>query len=250
MQTNDQPHAIWIPPKSVRFGSSAIGGELLFLALASCYCNDIYRGGQARPRDGTEDNTMRKVILAMQITLDGFVGGPNGEMDWVTFSQEMDDTLLPEMMERADTCLIGRVLYQGFASYWPTAPQTNPNLSKSEVKFSKWIQEAQKIVFSTTLDKAEWNNSRLVRGDPAREVARLKQQPGKDMVIFGGARLAQQFVRLGLIDEYGLLINPVILGQGLPLFKDVPGPRKLNLVSCDAFESMSVALRYTPAGGS
>ena len=77
---------------------------------------------------------MRKVILAMQISLDGFVGGPNGEMDWVTMSEEMDDAFLPELMERADTCLIGRSLYLGFASYWPTAPQTNPNLSKSEIK--------------------------------------------------------------------------------------------------------------------
>ena len=193
---------------------------------------------------------MRKVILAMQITLDGFVGGPNGEMNWVTLSEEMDDSLLPELMERADTCLIGRSLYQGFASYWPTAPTTNPNLSKSEIKFSSWIEQAHKVVFSTTLDKAEWNNSRLVRGDVAAEVMRLKQQPGKDMVIFGGARIAQEFVRLGLVDEYGLVVNPVILGQGLPLFKDVPIQRKLRLVSCDVFKAGAVALRYVPAESS
>jgi dihydrofolate reductase len=189
---------------------------------------------------------MRKVILAMQITLDGFIGGPNGEMDWVTISAEMDDTLLPEMMERTDTCLIGRSLYQGFASYWPTAPQTNPKLSKSEIKFSGWIEQAHKVVFSTTLEKAEWNNSRLVRGDVAAEVMRLKQQPGKDMVIFGGARIAQEFVRLNLVDEYGLLVNPVILGKGLPLFLNVPDQRKLKLISCDAFKAGAVALRYIP----
>ncbi len=193
---------------------------------------------------------MRKVILAMQISLDGFVGGPNGELDWVTMSQEMDNTLLPEMMERADTCLLGRVLYQGFASYWPTAPATNPHLSKSEIKFSTWISQAYKVVFSTTLDRAEWNNSRLVRGDVAAEVKRLKQQPGKDMLVFGGARMAQEFVRLGLVDVYGLVVNPVILGQGLPLFKDVPARQNLNLISCDVFESNAVALRYEPAGSS
>jgi dihydrofolate reductase len=187
---------------------------------------------------------MRKVILAMQISLDGFVGGPNGEMDWVTMSEEMDDTLLPEMMETTDTCLIGRVLYQGFESYWPTAPATNPKLSKSEIKFSHWIEQAHKVVFSTTLEKAEWNNSSLVRGDVAAEVARLKQQPGKDMIIFGGARLAQEFVRLNLVDEYGLVVNPVILGQGLPLFKDLTARQKLELVSCDAFKAGAVALRY------
>ena len=190
---------------------------------------------------------MRKVILAMQISLDGFVGGPNGEMNWVTMSEEMDDTLLPELMERADTCLIGRILYQGFASYWPTAPATNPKLSKSEVKFSAWIGQAQKVVFSTTLENAGWHNSRLVRGDAAGEVMRLKQQPGKDMVIFGGARIAQEFVRLGLVDEYGLVLNPVILGQGLPLFKDVLAQRRLKLVACDHFKAGAVALRYVQA---
>ncbi len=192
---------------------------------------------------------MRNVILAMQISLDGFVGGPNGEMDWVTMLEEMDNTLLPEMMERADAVLIGRTLYEGFASYWPTAPQTNPNLSKSEVKFSSWIGQVQKVVFSKTLEKAEWNNSRLVRGNVAEEVKHLKQQPGKDMIIFGGARLAQEFVREDLVDIYGLVVNPVILGQGLPLFKDVPGRRNLKLVSCDAFKAGAVALRYTRAEG-
>ncbi len=190
---------------------------------------------------------MRKVILAMQISLDGFVGGPNGEMDWVTMSEEMDDSLLPELMERADTCLIGRSLYLGFLSYWPTAPATNPKLSKSEIKFSSWIEQAHKVVFSTTLDRAEWNNSRLVRGDVAAEVMRLKQQPGRDMIIFGGARIAQEFVRLGLVDEYGLVVNPVILGQGLPLFKDVPARQKLKLAACDAFKAGAVALRYVSA---
>jgi dihydrofolate reductase len=185
----------------------------------------------------------------MQISLDGFVGGLNGEMNWVTMSAEMDNTLLPEMMERADTCLIGRSLYEGFASYWPTAPQTNPNLSKSEIKFSSWIDQAQKVVFSTTLEKAGWNNSHLVRGNVSEEVKRLKQQPGKDMIIFGGARLAQEFVREDLVDIYGLVVNPVILGQGLPLFKDVPGRRNLKLVSCDAFKAGAVALRYTRAEG-
>ena len=186
---------------------------------------------------------MRSLILAMQISLDGFVGGPNGEMDWVTLSQEMDDNMLPAMMERADTCLLGRSLYQGFASYWPTAPATNPNLSKGEIQFASWIEQASKVVFSSTLEKVEWHNSRLVRGDAAAEVARLKQQPGKDIVSFGGARLAQELVRLGLVDEYQLMLNPVILGQGLPLFKDGGARQVLKLVSSGTFDG-AVALRY------
>ncbi len=192
---------------------------------------------------------MRKLILAMHITLDGFVGGPNGELNWATMSEEMDNSMLPAIMERVDTCLIGRSLYQGFASYWPTAPATNPNLSKSEIQFSSWIGQVHKVVFSTTLDKAEWNNSRLVRGDVAAEVMQLKQQPGKDMVVFGGARIAQEFVRLGLVDVYDLTITPVILGQGLPLFKDVPASQKLKLVYCKTFTG-AAALRYELAENS
>ncbi len=187
---------------------------------------------------------MRKVILAMQVSLDGYVGGPNGEMDWVTFSKEMDDTMLPAMMERADTCLIGRNLYLGFAGYWPNAQQTNPNLSNGEILFSHWIDEAQKIVFSTTLEKTEWKHSRLVRADLAGEVARLKSQPGKDMVIFGGASTAREFIRLGLVDEYQLMLNPVLLGRGLPLFPDGASTRRLQLVSSATFESRAVALTY------
>lgn len=187
---------------------------------------------------------MRNVILAMHMSLDGFVGGPNGELDWVTFSAEMDNSTLPELMARADTCLIGRSLYQGFASYWPTAPQTNPNLSAGEIEFSRWIQEAQKVVFSTTLEEATWDHSRLVRGDAADEVARLKQQRGKDMIVFGGARLAQEFVRLGLVNIYDLVINPVILGEGLPLFEDAAVRQKLTLLSCKVYES-AIAARYS-----
>jgi dihydrofolate reductase len=192
---------------------------------------------------------MRKVILTMHISLDGFVGGPNGEMDWASMSEEIDDSSLPELMARAGTCLIGRTLYQGFASYWPTAPETNPNLSESEIDFAHWIDQVEKVVFSTTLEQAEWNNSRLVRGDMAGEVMRLKQQPGKDMVLFGGARTAQEFVRLGLVDEYDLLLNPILLGQGLPLFVETPSRQKLKLVSSRAFESGAVALRYVTEEG-
>jgi dihydrofolate reductase len=187
---------------------------------------------------------MRKVILTMHISLDGYVGGPNGEMDWASMSEEIDDSSLPELMARADTCLIGRTLYQGFSSYWPTAPQTNPNLSASEIEFAAWIDRVEKVVFSKTLEQAEWNNARLVRGDAAEEVRRLKQQPGKDMVLFGGARTAQELVRRGLVDEYDLLLNPIILGQGLPLFKEQTARQKLKLVSTRAFESGAVALRY------
>ena len=103
-------------------------------------------------------------LYPLHAHLDGFIAGPNGELDWATMSPEMDNSLMPAMMEQADTCLIGRVLYEGFASYWPDAPANNPNLSQGEIHFTGWIEQAQKVVFSTTLEKAEWHNSRRWRG--------------------------------------------------------------------------------------
>lgn len=190
---------------------------------------------------------MREVILSMHISLDGFIAGPNGELDWATMSPEMDNNLMPAMMAQADTCLIGRVLYEGFASYWPDAPANNPKLSQGEVDFARWIEQAQKVVFSTTLEQAEWHNSRLVRGDLAGEVQRLKQQPGKDMILFGGVRIAQEFVRLGLVDVFDLALNPVILGEGQPLFTDPSARQDLALLTCQALEGKAVALRYARA---
>ncbi len=190
---------------------------------------------------------MRNVILSMHISLDGFIAGPNGELDWATMSAEMDNSLMPAMMAQADTCLIGRVLYEGFLSYWPDAQSKNPHLSQAEIEFSRWIEQVDKVVFSSTLEQAEWHNSRLVRGDLAGEVQRLKQQPGKDIVVFGGVRLAQQLVRLGLVDVFDLVLNPVILGEGQPLFTDPAARQDLDLLTCQAFEGKAVALRYTRA---
>ena len=168
---------------------------------------------------------MRKVILSMHISLDGFIAGPNGELDWATMSAEMDNSLMPAMMAQADTCLIGRVLYEGFASYWPDAPAKNPNHSPSEIEFSRWIELVDKVVFSISLEKVKWGDSRLVRGDLAGDVQRLKQQPGKDMILFGGVSIAQQLVRLGLVDVYDLVLNPVILGEGQALFTEASAGR-------------------------
>lgn len=189
---------------------------------------------------------MRKIILGMSISLDGFVCGPNGELDWVTFDKDFDNETLPELTGRADTVLLGRVLYQGFSSYWPTAPATNPNLSEGEIGFSHWIQNAHKIVFSKTLEKVDWNPSRLVKEDLAAEVARLKQQPGKDILTFGGAGMAATLVRLGVIDEYNLAVNPVVLGSGRPLFSGLKEPLKLKLTKTRAYDSGIVALSYQP----
>jgi len=193
---------------------------------------------------------MRKVILTMHMSLDGFIAGPNGELDW-TAADEAVDNDLPELLSTADTALVGRVLYQGFASYWPSYDTTNPAKSKGEIAFAHWINEAPKLVFSTTLAKTEWKNSRVVPvkmdADIAEEVARLKQQPGENLLLFGGVRIAQTFARLGLIDEYWLLIQPKVLGNGRPLFIDIKDRINLKLVSAWTHDTIgAVAVRYQP----
>jgi dihydrofolate reductase len=187
---------------------------------------------------------MRKVILAMNITIDGFISGPNGELDWVTMDEEIDNSVLPDLLSTTDTALIGRVLYQGFANYWPSAETKNPSLSEGEIEFAHWIDNAPKIVFSKTLEKVEWKNSKLVKENIVEEVEKLKQQPGKDAVLFGGVNIAQTFISLGLIDEYRLLVSPVVLGSGKPLFKDIKNRLNLKLLKSKTFKSGAVALHY------
>ena len=193
---------------------------------------------------------MRKVILTMHMSLDGFIAGPNGELDWTAADEAVDDDL-PELLSTADTALVGRVLYQGFASYWPSYDITAPSKSKGEIAFANWINEVPKLVFSTTLENAEWQNSRVVAvksdADIADEVAKLKTQPGKNLVLWGGVRIAQTFAQLGLIDEYWLLIQPKVLGSGQPLFNDIKDRINLKLVSAQPHHTVgAVAVRYQP----
>jgi len=194
---------------------------------------------------------MRKVILTMHMSLDGFIAGPNGELDWTAADEAVDDDL-PELLSTADTALIGRVLYQGFAGYWPAYDITDPSKSKGEVAFANWINEAPKLIFSTTLEKAEWKNSRVVpvkkNADIAEAVAKLKTQPGKNLVLWGGVRIAQTFAQLGLIDEYWLLIQPKVLGSGQPLFIAIKDRINLKLVSVQPHNPIgAVAVRYESA---
>jgi len=171
-------------------------------------------------------------------------------MDLEVRDEEVSKSLVGDLLATVDTMLLGRVLYQGFQQAWP-AMASNPSSPKELVDFAHWIEDTPKVVFSTTLEKAEWKNSRVVSvnadDDVAKEVVRLKEQPGGDMVVFGGARFAQTLGRLGLIDEYRLKLQPVALGSGLPLFKDVKSRVGLKLVKSQAFKSGVVALCYQPA---
>lgn len=187
---------------------------------------------------------MRKIITTTWITLDGFIAGPNGEMDWVIVDEEMGK-YEGEIVSAADTLLLGRVTYQSFAGSWPYVPD-NPDAQAEEKEYARKLNAMRKIVFSRTLPSVEWNNSSLVKEVIPEEIVKLKQEPGRDMLIYGSASLVQTLTNHGLIDEYQLLVHPVVLGGGKPLFQDITARRNLRLVKTKAFPSGVVGLYYQP----
>jgi dihydrofolate reductase len=187
---------------------------------------------------------MRKVILFMHVSLDGFVCGPAGEQDWMTMTDDkMGEYLVSDLRKTVDSMLVGRVLYQGFASFWP-AMANNKEAPPSLVEFAQWMENTPKIVFSRTLDKVEWKNSTLAKKSPEEEVRDLKKKPGGDMVIFGGAGIVSHFSKHDLVDEYRLKLEPVILGKGRPLFGEDGARRKLKLTHSREFDSGVMGLYY------
>ncbi len=178
---------------------------------------------------------MRKLFWQMNVTLDGFMEGPNRELDYTAHVVDEDfDRYATDMLKSIDAILLGRVTYQLFADYWPSA--MGPDAER--------LNELPKMVFSRTLEKVEWNNSRLIRENVAEEVARLKQRPGKDLALFGSADLASTFIRLGVIDEYRIFITPVVLSGGTPLFKGIKDRIALKLLKATTWSSGVVALYY------
>jgi dihydrofolate reductase len=186
---------------------------------------------------------MRKAIVAMQVTLDGFIEGPNGELDWAMKEDEETWQDHFELMRSVDTLLLGRVMYPAYEKYWLSAP-TSPSSTKSEIEYARLADRTQKVVFSKTLEKVEWKTTRIIKDHIAEEILKMKQQPGKDMLILGGAGLVSSFTNLGLIDEYHLVVNPVVLGGGKPLFKGVKERLKLKLIGTKTFRSGKVVLHY------
>lgn len=178
----------------------------------------------------------------MHVSLDGFVAGPNGEMDWITMDDEIFEDAI-DLSTEADTALYGRTTYEMMESYWPSVLKS-PEATKNELHHATWVENVSKIVFSTSLDKAEWNNTKLIKRNVKYEVAKLKQQPGKNMMIFGSPRLTHSFMQMGLIDEYRINVNPVVLGNGLPLFRNIEDRINLKLLNARTFESGVIGLHY------
>jgi dihydrofolate reductase len=188
---------------------------------------------------------MRKVILSTNVTLDGFIEGPNGELDWMAMDGELWADF-NDLQNNVDTVLFGRAAYQGFAAHWP-AVAANPASPKYELDFARWLERTPKLVFSKTLGAAEWKNSRLVTGNLVDEIANLRQRPGRDLLMFGGGGIASTFMKLGLIDGYRINVFPVILGAGIPLFKDLRGRIHLQLLNRKTYQSGVVGLQYREA---
>jgi dihydrofolate reductase len=181
---------------------------------------------------------MRKVFIQNMVTLDGFFEGPNHEIDWHVVGEEFNDYAL-SLEASIDTFLFGRVTYDLMASYWPSEAGL-----RDDPHVANMMNSLNKVVFSRTLEKVDWINSRLVKDDPVQEVARLKQLPGKDMAIFGSADLAAALIPAGLIDEFRIFINPIVLGAGNPMFKGLKKRLPLKLVSSRTFQSGIVLLVY------
>jgi dihydrofolate reductase len=184
----------------------------------------------------------RKLIYSMGVSLDGFIAGPGGEIDWSAPDEELHRFHNQQMRETGPN-LYGRRLYE-VMTYWETADE-NPSISEYEREFARIWKDTPKIVFSKTLEKVE-GNARLVRDNVAEEVAKLKEQPGEDLAV-GGAGLASTFMKLGLIDEFRLFVSPVVLGGGTPYFPALDERVNLELVETRTFGSRVVYLRYRRA---
>jgi dihydrofolate reductase len=185
---------------------------------------------------------MRKLVLFMHVALDGFVAGPGGEMDWINVDDEIFD-YAGERTNEADTALYGRVTYQMMESYWPTAAE-QANATRHDIEHSNWYNKVTKVVLSRTMKGQQVKNTSIISENIAANINALKQQPGKDIIIFGSPSAAHLLMQENLIDDLWLFVNPVVLGQGIPLFKDVKGPLKLKLLKNVAFSSGVVCLHY------
>jgi len=182
---------------------------------------------------------MRKLFSFNMVTLDGFFEGPNHSIDWHNVDEEFNEFAV-EQTSSLDMILFGRVTYQLMASYWPT-----PAAIADDPMIAGLMNRLPKIVFSRTLERADWENTRLVKEGAEEEIRELKRQPGKDIAIFGSANLIATL--MDVIDEHRVLVNPILLRAGTPLFKPEGEPLKLKLVNTRLFSSGNILLSYQPA---
>ncbi len=184
---------------------------------------------------------MSKVIVSNLVSLDGYFEGPGKELDWFVAEEEFMKFAREQLYE-VDRILFGRVTYEMMAGYWPDTKDNDPVITEK-------MNNLPKVVFSKTLTSVNWNNSTLAKGNASDEIARLKKSAAgsnKDLIIFGSGKLVSSFANLGLIDEYRIILNPVILGKGNPMFKELEHQHKLKLLKTKTLGSGVVILYYEP----
>jgi dihydrofolate reductase len=187
---------------------------------------------------------MRKLKLQVQMTVDGYIAGPNSEMDWMTFN--WDDELkqyVTNITEPVDCIVLGRNLAQGFIPHW-AGVAANPD--HEEFTAGQKFTDTQKVVFTKTLDQSIWANTVLAKGDLVDEISTLKNQDGKDIIAYGGATFVSALIKHGLIDEFHLFINPAVIGNGMTIFKELDHKQNLTLVKSTPFDCGIVVLHYEP----
>jgi dihydrofolate reductase len=194
-------------------------------------------------RAADKERSMRKIISFHVTTLDGYYEGPNQEFDWPVVDEEFNEFSLGQLDE-VDTLLFGRVTYELMASYWPT-----PAARQDDPKVAEKMNGLPKIVVSRSLRQATWDPSSIIGDDVAARVSELKQQPGKDIAVFGSSELTVSLLGMGLMDEVRVMVNPVVLGAGKSMFRTADARFSLKLLSIRQFRSGNVLLSYQPTTG-
>lgn len=181
---------------------------------------------------------MRKLKLQVQTTIDGFISGPEGQMDWMQFPWTADiESYVGALTEPVDTILLGRKLAEGFIPHWAALPPETPGADK--------MNHSRRVVFSKTLETSPWENAEIAGGDLAEAVSQLKAEPGGDLIVYGGGSFVSALLEADLIDELNLFVNPAAIGSGMPIFDKLSNTRRFQLLEARAFECGIVVLKYT-----
>jgi dihydrofolate reductase len=202
---------------------------------------------------GQRENGARRVVASTFVTLDGYMVGPDEDVSWVAegFDPVMQEDIAVDMSRKSDVFLFGRVTFELFAAYWPTAvpyeegDELHPAEGKEDPRIIRALNDFPKLVFSKTLEKSEWNNTRIVDDGLEDEIRRLKKQPGNAVSIQGSASIVQALGRADLIDEYRLYVHPVLLGDGKPLFRAGVSRQDFELAGIKPYANGVVSMSYT-----
>jgi dihydrofolate reductase len=186
---------------------------------------------------------LRTLKLQVQTSIDGYMAGPHGEMDWMTFPWTDDiKAYIDGLMESVDTIVLGRKLAEGFIPAWESGP---PGEDQASID---WMNDTPKVVITNSLTESPWKNATVAGGDLAKTVGELKDQEGGDLIVYGGSTLVSGLIAAGLVDEIHLFVNPSAIGAGLPVFADVDANQRFSLVGAQPFECGITAMHYAPKG--